>query len=189
MLDRSHEPGSQSQVSKKLPLRSMTSVRRACMMLPCDEQGKGRCHGAQESTRRLRPGALPRLQRSDHRCVDFTGWTLSVSPQVLAADRVSHRAELTPRRILISVHHATGSLSHSVGSVPGLVTSGMCEVWPLGHSRWSTSRPGDWGVEESGPARFRQTATLRSWRSSWPQAGQVIVVGAPPPPAPPRRGP
>ena len=82
-------------MSKKLPLRSMTSVRRACMMLPCDEQGKGRCHGAQESTRRLRPGALPRLQRSDHRCVDFTGWALRVSPQVLAADRVSHRAELT----------------------------------------------------------------------------------------------
>ena len=95
MLDRSHEPGSRSQVSKKLPLRSMTSVRRACMMLPCDEQGKGRCHGAQESTRRLRPGALPRLQRSDHHCVDFTGWALRVSPQVLAADRVSHQAELT----------------------------------------------------------------------------------------------
>ena len=35
------------------------------------------------------------------------------------------------------LHHATASQSHGAGSVPGLMTNGACQAWPLGHSRCS----------------------------------------------------
>ena len=49
---------------------------------------------------------------------------------------------------------ATASQSHGAGRVPGLMTSGMCQAWPLGHSRWSTSRPDDCGVGREGQRAF-----------------------------------
>jgi hypothetical protein len=59
--------------------------------------------------------------------------------------------------------HATASQSHGIGRVFGLMTRGMCHARPFRHSRCR--------VSGAGPPR---APILRSWRSSWPQAGQVI---------------
>jgi len=43
-------------------------------------------------------------------------------------------------------HQPTTSQSQGAGLVRGLMTSGMCQAWLLGHSRWSPNRPGDWAI-------------------------------------------
>ena len=37
---------------------------------------------------------------------------------------------------MVSGHQASGRQSQGAGRVSGLMTSGMCQAWPLVHSRW-----------------------------------------------------
>ena len=166
----------------------------------CDEQEKGRCHGAQESPRRLRPGALPRLQRSDHRCVDFTGWALRVSPQVLAADRVSRQVQLTdpPREAThddgrgVDVIELVGATNQSLAIVLKTIERtldwsgwrGVCRPCAPARSpsrrRWCRARssPARAGWDRRGSARERNRGPSIGDDVAWacPPRAQALVA-------------
>ena len=186
-------------MSKKLPPRSMTSVRRQCMMLLCDEQGRRRCPGAKESARPGWTGVVPRLQRSDHRYADCPGWALRLPSRVLAADGVPRRVQLTdplreathhPLRSsvgrLVAVHMVAqlpymkpavlrGDVTLADGADRGVPSRGVV-IHAATIARDSAPRLSSGDVTAGASRRDRVTSAnpARSWHSSWPQAGQVM---------------